>query len=74
MAAAAGKKTLDTIFSNSANFELGLFLIGGVVAALVGWLSIKVLLKFLQRYPLNVFAYYRIALGILILITTWILI
>jgi len=82
VAAAAVKKLLDYVNAinisagitidggleiHRATNELALFIIGGLAAAVVGWLSIKVLLQFLARYPLNVFAYYRIVLGLIIL-------
>lgn len=50
-----------------------LVLLAGFVAAFVsGFLTIRLFLKFLTRYPLNVFAWYRIGLGILVAL--WVLV
>jgi undecaprenyl-diphosphatase len=43
------------------------FAIGFISAAVVGFLTIKLLLHYLQRNSLRVFAYYRFALGLLVL-------
>lgn len=42
------------------------FAIGFVAAAVVGFLAIKLLLHYLQRNSLHIFAYYRFALGLFI--------
>ncbi len=42
-------------------------LVGSLIAWLVAWLSVKWLLAWLQKYSLNVFGWYRIGLGGLIL-------
>lgn len=67
VAAAAAKKFLDLINLNGQSLEWGLFLTGVLTAAGVGFLSIKFLLKFLNQHRLNIFAYYRIILGLIIL-------
>lgn len=46
----------------------GIFLVGVVVAFLSGLLAIKFLLSYLSKHTLKVFAYYRIAVGILVLL------
>ena len=48
--------------------ELMLFPIGFVAAAIFGLLSIKYLLRYLQKHSLNVFVFYRWALALLIVI------
>ncbi len=48
-------------------------LAAGMAAAFIsGFLTIRLFLKFLARYPLNVFAWYRIGLGILVVL--WVLV
>jgi len=64
---AGAKKTLDFISSGNLNQELNLIIIGFLVSAIIGYLTIKYFLKFLEKYSLHVFAYYRIILGIIIL-------
>jgi undecaprenyl-diphosphatase len=44
------------------------YLIGAVVAGITGYYSIRFLLKYLQHSTLAAFAYYRIALGVLVLL------
>jgi undecaprenyl-diphosphatase len=46
--------------------DLGFFAVGFVMAALSGALAIAFLLRFLQRNPLYVFVWYRVALGLAI--------
>jgi len=47
-------------------------IIGSTIAALVGYLSIKYLMKFLSRHKLYVFAVYLICLGVIIFAMQWI--
>lgn len=48
--------------------DLVLFVVGVVAALLSGMFAIRFLLKFLSRHSLAVFAYYRIALGTIVLL------
>ncbi len=48
--------------------DAGLFTVGILSAFLSGLLAIKFLLSYLSKHTLNVFAYYRIALGIVVLL------
>ena len=47
--------------------DLGFFAVGFVLAALSGAVAIAFLLRFLQRNPLYVFVWYRVALGLTII-------
>jgi undecaprenyl-diphosphatase len=61
---AAGAKQAMTLGSRSFSAaEIYVFAAGALASALVGWLVIKYLLKFLQGHTLDVFAYYRFALA-----------
>jgi len=51
-----------------ASGDLILFPIGFVAAAIVGYLCIKYLLRFLQKNSANIFVYYRWALALLVII------
>ena len=44
----------------------GPLLCGFFTAMIVGWLTIKFLMRFISKHNFNIFVYYRIALGILI--------
>jgi undecaprenyl-diphosphatase len=48
--------------------EMNMYLIGATLSGIVGYISIKYMLKFLKNERLNVFAYYRIALAILLVV------
>ena len=48
--------------------EAVVFLVGIVTAAIVGALAIGFLLRFLQRQPVNIFVWYRVAFGLLVLV------
>lgn len=47
--------------------SLGILVIGFISAALTGYFAIKFLMKFLNNHSLNVFAWYRLVMGFLIL-------
>ncbi len=47
------------------------FLVGAVVAALVGYLVIAVLIRYLERRTFKIFVVYRLALGVLVLALGW---
>lgn len=46
--------------------------IGALIAALVGYISIKYLMKFLSQHKLHLFAIYLICLGVIIFAVQWI--
>lgn len=59
------KKLFDLQQINSS--QIIILLIGFLSSAIVGYFVIRLFLKFLQTHSLKVFAYYRIALGLVIL-------
>ncbi len=62
------KKMYDVSQEGLNNTELGMVFIGFIVSAVVGYIAIKFLLKYLQNHPLNVFAYYRFLLASVIVV------
>lgn len=56
------------IINSPERFSLDMVATGFLTAMISGYLAIKLLLKFLQKYPLNLFVYYRFALAVIILI------
>lgn len=48
--------------------DLGILVLGNVVAFVVAWLAIKAFISYLTRYGFKVFGIYRIALGLVILL------
>jgi len=71
IAGAALKKGLE-IRHTGLPHEMRLpFLCGALVSALVGYLVIAVLIRYLERRTFKVFVVYRIALGVIVLLLGW---
>lgn len=51
--------------------EIDIFIAGIVIAAISGYLAIKYLILYLQKYSLRPFAYYRFLLASVIIISIW---
>ena len=66
--AAGIKKTYDATQIQLSSEGTLIYVFGFLSAAIIGYLTIKYFLKFLQKHSLNGFAIYRIILGIIILI------
>jgi len=64
MVAAASKEGLELGKMGLTATHIQLMLIGAVVSAIVGYLTIKYFLRFLGGHRLDVFAYYRWALAV----------
>lgn len=47
------------------------FIIGTAVAAIVGYLAIRILLRYVSRHSYGIFMWYRLALGLIILLVVW---
>lgn len=56
---------------NNGDLELDIFIAGIAVSAIVGYMVIKYLIIFLQKYSLRPFAYYRFLLAFVIIISLW---
>lgn len=80
--AAGGKKFVDTLGAAGAGTAaggnaaasggadvVGIMLVGLLSAAVVGYVTIRLLLRFLQTNRLDVFAWYRLALAAVIVLT-----
>ena len=72
MAAATGYKLLK-LFSSEEGFEMlkeniGVLIIGNIVAFIVALLAIKIFLEFVTKYGFKLFGWYRIVLGTVILL------
>jgi undecaprenyl-diphosphatase len=62
-AAAAGLSLAEAAGEGLDGHEAAMFLAGAVSSAVVGYLAIRFLLRFLANHTLRVFAYYRFALA-----------
>jgi undecaprenyl-diphosphatase len=69
--AAAGKESLELADMPLGSGSLVLFAVGFLVSALVGYVTVKYLLRYLVRHRLDVFAYYRLALTAATLVWLW---
>ena len=65
----AGVKELPTVFQASSD-QYAVLAAGLVSSAVIGYLVIRYFLKYIQGHSLKIFAYYRVALGGLIIIYT----
>lgn len=74
MLAAGGWKILKELrhTSTGAGEDWGMVLLGFVVAAVVSFMSVKWLLRYIQTHTFIVFGWYRIAVAVLIAILLWI--
>jgi undecaprenyl-diphosphatase len=70
MAAATGYDLLKTASAITSE-QFFLLLMGGFFAFVFAWLAVKIFLKIVVDYGFRHFGYYRIALGGLFLILTW---
>lgn len=67
--AGGGAKALLDVFEDGTLFsQAHLFVVGFLAAALVGYLCIKYLLRYLQTHSMLVFVYYRVFLGLLVIL------
>jgi undecaprenyl-diphosphatase len=71
MVAAGAKEALELREIGLSGDDLLVMLVGGVVSAVVGYLTIKYFLRYLARHRLDVFAYYRWALAAATAIWLW---
>ncbi len=68
---AVAKKLLDVAKEGLPSGETGSFIAGILVSGIVGYASIKFLLRYLQTHNTFLFVYYRIALGIVVYLAFW---
>lgn len=59
----AAVRTACDVSESGASIDAGLFVVGAVVAGVVGYLAVKYFIRYLAHHSLDVFAYYRLALS-----------
>jgi len=74
--AGAGLKKVYDVVKEARNGLLGredlqFFLVGFVLAAVVGYLTIRFMLAYLRGHSLYAFVVYRVALGVIVLAVVW---
>lgn len=62
----SGQKGYEMILSTTDNTIL--FVIGNIIAFIIAWLSIKFFISFLTKYGFKVWGWYRIIIGLILLI------
>lgn len=67
------KKISDLVIQRSSDMDFLVLMFGFLSATLTGYFCIKYFLRFLQRYPLTIFAVYRVVFGVVILIGLYLL-
>lgn len=67
--AAGGKKLFEIASEPGSADRLDITMVGLVVSGIVGYATIKYLLKFLANHSLDIFAWYRLALAAVIALT-----
>jgi len=58
------KRVADFIFQDVTSHELKIYTLGFAISFISGYLTIRFLLNYLRKHPLNIFAYYRFILGV----------
>jgi undecaprenyl-diphosphatase len=68
---AVAKKTLDILKGGSGFEQMTPFIIGILASGIIGYLSIAFMMRYLQTHNTYLFVFYRIALGIVVLLALW---
>ena len=68
---AVAKKILDILRSGLGLEQLTPFIVGIISSGIVGYLAIAFLMRYLQTHNTFLFVYYRVALGIVVLLAFW---
>jgi len=71
IAGAVAKKSLDVIKAGATIQQLTPFILGILASAIVGYLAIAFMMRYLQTRTTYLFIYYRIALGIAVFLAIW---
>jgi len=65
------KDLLDTPLGEGGSYGFGPLVLGGMIAALVGYFALILLLKLLRQAKLHYFSYYLWGLAAIMIMTTW---
>ena len=68
IAGAVGKKMIDIVRGGLGLEQLTPVIVGIIVSGIVGYLAIAFLMRYLQTHNTFLFVFYRIALGIVVLL------
>ena len=62
---------MGKIVQSESDYNMGIIIVGIISSACAGFFAIRFLMSFFRKYSLKTFVYYRIVLGIFILLTLW---
>jgi undecaprenyl-diphosphatase len=51
--------------------DLGIFLVGSIASFISAFIAVRGLLRYISRHDFTIFAWYRIAFGLIVLLTAW---
>ena len=68
MLGATLKKIYDFILLDPSMQNVNLYIVGALTSGIIGYLCIRFFIKFISNHTFSVFSYYRIILGIIILL------
>jgi undecaprenyl-diphosphatase len=51
--------------------DLGIFLVGSIASFVSAFIAVRGLLRYISRHDFTIFAWYRIAFGLIVLLTAW---
>ncbi|HYR43133.1 MAG TPA: undecaprenyl-diphosphatase UppP [Terriglobia bacterium] len=71
IAGAVGKRSLEILKAGATVEQLTPFIVGILASGIVGYLAIAFLMRYLQTHTTYLFVYYRVALGIAVLLAIW---
>jgi len=71
IAGAVGKKMIDIAQSGLSLDQLTPFVVGIIFSGIIGYAAIAFLMRYLQTHNTYLFVFYRIALGIVVLLAFW---
>jgi undecaprenyl-diphosphatase len=67
----AGVMTFSDMRAEGVEGGAGVFVIGTLTSAVVGYLAVKYFIRYLTRHALDVFAWYRLVLAAAVLLWSW---
>ena len=71
IAGAAGKQLFDMTAGGTNHVDFSMLVVGIITSAIVGYLAIAFLLRYLATNTTYAFIYYRIGLGIVVFLAFW---
>jgi undecaprenyl-diphosphatase len=71
IAGAVAKKTIDILRSGLGLEQLTPFIVGVISSGIVGYIAIAFLMRYLQTHNTYLFVFYRILLGVVVLLAFW---